>query len=191
VSAAPHLFWITSRAAGIAALVLSSLAVTVGLLMATRWVRGRGIELRALHETLSLAALVAIALHGVSLLFDGWLHPGVAGIAVPFASAYRALWTGIGVIGGYGLAVLGLTYYARERIGQVRWRTIHRFTSLFWLLGVVHTIGAGTDAKQAWFLLAMAVPVITAAIPVAARAAASIGTVLDLPRDASPMRQSD
>ncbi len=30
---APHLYWITSRAAGIAALLLSSMSVCVGLLM--------------------------------------------------------------------------------------------------------------------------------------------------------------
>jgi hypothetical protein len=34
--ASPYLFWITSRAAGIAALVLASLAVCVGLSMQTR-----------------------------------------------------------------------------------------------------------------------------------------------------------
>ena len=32
-SVAPHLFWITSRAAGSAALVLSSVGVSLGLLM--------------------------------------------------------------------------------------------------------------------------------------------------------------
>lgn len=165
------------------------MAVTAGLLMAARWVRGRGIELRALHETLSLATLAAIAVHGASLLFDGFFHPGVAGIAVPFASSYRPLWTGIGVVGGYGLAVLGLTYYVRDRIGQARWRTLHRFTALFWLLGVVHTIGAGTDAKQGWFLFVMALPVIAAAIPLATRLTVSIASALDLPRTASPMRQ--
>ena len=32
----PHLFWITSRAAGFAALVLASLAVSLGLLMSAK-----------------------------------------------------------------------------------------------------------------------------------------------------------
>ena len=36
-----HFFWITSRAAGVAALLASSAAVTMGLLMGGRLVKGR------------------------------------------------------------------------------------------------------------------------------------------------------
>ena len=43
-SAGPHLFWITSRAAGTAALLLSSAAVCVGLLMGGRFVKRRGYD---------------------------------------------------------------------------------------------------------------------------------------------------
>jgi methionine sulfoxide reductase heme-binding subunit len=57
---------------------------------------------------------------------------------------------------------LGLSYYARARIGVARWRTIHRFTALAWLAGVVHSVGEGTDAGEAWFLLATAIAVLPA-----------------------------
>ena len=60
-----HLLWIVSRAAGIVALLLSSAAVGVGLTMGGRMVKGRGIDLRAAHEALSLATLVAIGVHAV------------------------------------------------------------------------------------------------------------------------------
>src|SRR5205807_8178575 len=56
-AAGPHLFWITSRAAGTAALILSSLSVCVGLSMGGRLLRGRRIDLRVVHEALSLAAV--------------------------------------------------------------------------------------------------------------------------------------
>jgi sulfoxide reductase heme-binding subunit YedZ len=159
--AATHLFWITSRAAGISALVLASAAVTAGLAIGAKGAapRGRAGQLRTLHEAASLATLAALALHGLSLLGDGWLRPGLAGIAVPFAGAYRPFWTGLGIVGGYGLAALSLSYYARARIGVARWRTLHRFVAVFWLLGVVHALGAGTDAGQPWLLLLAAVVV--------------------------------
>ena len=39
--------------------------------------------------------------------------------------------------------ILGLSYYVRGRIGPARWRKLHRFTALAWVLGVVHALGAG------------------------------------------------
>ena len=151
--ASPHLFWITSRAAGTAALVLASLAVCLGLLMSTRLLkRAGGPDLRVAHEALSLATLVAIAVHGLALLGDNFMHPSFADIAVPFASGFKTGWTTLGIVSGWALLALGLSYYARVRIGAQRWRRLHRFTALAWLAGLVHALGEGTDAGQTWFL---------------------------------------
>jgi thiamine biosynthesis lipoprotein ApbE len=72
-----HAFWITSRAAGVVALLASSGAVTAGLLMSGRFVR-RSIDLRATHEALALATLIALAVHAFVLLGDGFLSPSLA-----------------------------------------------------------------------------------------------------------------
>lgn len=158
--AATHLFWVTSRGAGLAALLLAGLSVTVGACI--HLVRTRRADLRTLHETLSLATLSCLAVHGGALLFDSWLHPGLAGVTVPFAGGYRPLWTGLGIIGGYGLAALGLSYYLRDRIGTARWKSAHRFVVVFWGLGIAHSLGSGTDAGQPWFLIALAAPTLPA-----------------------------
>ncbi|MEA2194958.1 MAG: hypothetical protein QOG42_1392 [Solirubrobacteraceae bacterium] len=163
---ATHVFWITSRSAGITALVCASASVAAGLALGgsvgalAGLVRGRTAHLRTLHEALSLAALAALLVHGLALLGDAYLRPGLLDITVPFISHYRPFWTGLGIVGAYGLAALSLTYYARARIGVARWRTLHRFIAFFWLLGVVHTLGAGTDAGRGWFLLLLAVVVL-------------------------------
>jgi methionine sulfoxide reductase heme-binding subunit len=153
----PHLFWITSRAAGIAAMILASAAVGAGLLISGRGTprKGLGGDAKALHEALSLATLVAIAVHGGALLGDHFLHPSVFDISIPFTGGYRPFWTGIGIAAGWALAALGLSYYARGWVGQSRWRSLHRFTALFWALGIAHSIGSGTDAEQPWFLLVL------------------------------------
>jgi len=168
VIAGEHIFWITSRAAGGAALILAGGAVAVGLMIsAKRPAAGKTTskaDLRAIHEALSLTTLAMVALHGLSLLGDSFLNPGLAGIAIPFVGSYRPLWTGLGIVAGYGLAGLGLTYYLRERIGSARWRVLHRFTAVFWVLAIVHTIGAGSDAAQLWFLLISGVMVIPATL---------------------------
>ena len=148
----PHLFWITSRAAGTAALFLSSAGVCVGLLLSGRFVRGRGADLRPLHEALSLATIAALLVHGLSLIGDKYLHPSLADVAIPFVSGYKEPWMSIGIVSGWALTILGLTYYARDRIGQERWRRLHRWTALAWLGGLFHSLGTGTDSGRAWFL---------------------------------------
>lgn len=170
-SVGPHVFWLTSRAAGVAAVILSSASVGAGLLISSGRGGGRrlGGDSRALHEALSLATLAAIAVHGAALLGDHFLHPSILDIAVPFTGAYRPLWTGVGIIAGWALAALGLSYYLRGWIGQARWRSLHRFTALFWVLGMVHSIGSGSDAGQPWFLFALGLSAIPAAILLLAR----------------------
>jgi sulfoxide reductase heme-binding subunit YedZ len=158
----PHLFWITSRAAGFAALILASLAVSLGLLMSTKLLRRRRSDLISFHEILSLSTIVAIVVHAVTLLGDAYLHPSAADISVPFVSSYKTVWMSIGIIGGWSLVLLGLSYYFRARIGAARWRKLHRFTAVAWLAGLVHSLGMGTDAGQMWFLAMLAMVAIPA-----------------------------
>jgi methionine sulfoxide reductase heme-binding subunit len=154
-----HLFWIASRASGTLALLLASAAVAIGLMQGMRLVPRANRDLRPLHEVLSLATMAAIALHGATLLGDGFLSPNVADLTIPFVSSYQRGWTTLGIVSGWALIALGLSYYFRARIGVARWRTLHRFTALAWLAGIVHSLGEGTDAGQAWFLLATAIAV--------------------------------
>jgi sulfoxide reductase heme-binding subunit YedZ len=148
-----HVFWITSRAAGLVALLASTAAVTLGLLMGGRLARGRKPQLRVTHEALSLATIAAIVVHAGVLLGDGFLRPSLADITIPLVSGYDRVWTTTGIVAGWMLIVLGLSYYARGRIGVARWRSLHRFTALAWLLGVVHGLMEGTDAGTGWFLI--------------------------------------
>jgi len=158
----PHLWWITSRAAGIAALLLSSVSVCVGLLMGGRILTRRRPELRVTHEALSLATLAALLVHGLSLLGDAYLHPSLGDISIPLLSSYKTLWTSMGIVAFWALLLLGLSYYARGLIGVQRWRTLHRFAALAWLLGLAHSLGEGTDAGQTWFLASVAIVAVPA-----------------------------
>jgi sulfoxide reductase heme-binding subunit YedZ len=158
-----HIFWITSRAAGVVVLLASSAAVMLGLMMSGRLTGGRAASFRVAHESLSLAAITALVVHAGALLGDGFLSPSLAEVTIPFASGYKPLWTTMGIVGGWMLVILGLSYYVRGRIGPARWRRLHRFTALAWLLGVVHGLMEGTDAGQAWFLVTAAAVVLPAA----------------------------
>ena len=148
-----HGWWLASRASGLVALVLITISVGLGLAMAGKVMRRPGLsrKLMAIHEHTAVAGIVAIAVHGITLLGDPWLHPGVTGVTVPFAIGFRPLWTGLGIVAGYLAALLGLSFYARRRIGARLWRKAHRATVLVYLLGLVHAFGSGTDASAVWF----------------------------------------
>jgi len=178
-------WWLASRASGIVALILIALSVAIGLAMAAKAFRRPGLPrtLIAVHEHAALAALVAIAVHGITLLGDGFLRPGIAGIAVPFTMDHEPLFTGLGIVGGYLAAILGLTFYVRRRVGTRRWRNLHRLTPLVYVLGVVHTIGSGSDAGTMWMtaiLLATGTPIlylgILRALPATSPRAARAGS---------------
>lgn len=165
----PYLFWITSRAAGFAALIFASLGVSLGLLMSTKLLKGRAPDLRVVHETLALSTLVALLVHGLSLLGDSYLKANVLDLTIPLVSGYERLWTSLGIIAGWGIVLLGISYYARDAIGVKRWRKLHRFTALAWIVGLVHALGEGSDAGQWWFLGMLAIVAVPALLLLATR----------------------
>ena len=109
-------------------------------------------DLRTAHEALSLATIATLLVHVFALLGDGFLKPSVVDLTVPFVSGYETVWTTLGIVAFWTMLALGLSYYARARIGVQRWRVLHRLVALAWLLGLAHSLGEGTDAGQLWFL---------------------------------------
>jgi sulfoxide reductase heme-binding subunit YedZ len=157
-------WWIVSRSSGIVAFVLIAISVLIGLTMAGKPVREPRFtkSMRAVHEQTALAGLVAIAVHGLAILLDPWLKPGITGVTVPFALGVHTFWTGLGVIAGYLAMLLGLSFYLRRQIGARLWRKAHRATIAVYVLGLFHALGAGTDTGSLIFLCfaaATAVPI--------------------------------
>jgi sulfoxide reductase heme-binding subunit YedZ len=82
---------------------------------------------------------------------------------------YKEPYMAIGIIGGWGMLLFGLSYYVRDRIGINRWKVLHRLTAVAWILGVIHTLGEGTDAGQLWFLALTIVVIAPVGLLLAAR----------------------
>lgn len=148
-------WWIVSRSSGLVAFVLVTISVFLGLTMAGKPVRQPGFArtMKALHEQTAIAALVAIGVHGIAILADPWLKPGVAGVTVPFALASHRFSVGAGIIAAYLAALLGLSFYFRRQIGPRLWRQAHRATLAVYVLGLLHALGAGSDTGSPLFLL--------------------------------------
>ena len=164
-----HIWWLASRSFGVVAMVLVSLSVAFGLALSGRLLHGPGVAARTktLHEALALSGLLAIVLHGVLLLPDPFLRPGLAGITIPFALAGQPVWTAVGVVAGWMAAIVTLSFYVRGLIGVAAWRWLHRWTLAVYVLGLAHTLGSGTDAGSGWLLAMLgltATPVVFAGV---------------------------
>src|SRR4051812_36486078 len=120
VQVADHVWWLAARASGLVTLALVTASVIAGLMLGGKLARRPGLAraLRAGHEHAAAAGLVAIGIHGATLLGDAWLRPGLAGVLVPGAMGYRPVAVGAGIVAAYLAAALGLSFPLRKRIGQ-------------------------------------------------------------------------
>lgn len=163
--------WMFSRATGLLAYVALSVDVIVGLLVSTRSADrfvARG-PLVDLHGWLSPLALGLVLAHGGVLLVDNYVRFDVIDLFIPFASSRWPLTVGVGVLGGYLLLVVHLSFRFRKRIGTATWRRVHYLSFVAFVLVTVHAITIGTDRGHGWFMSVYVVTLLVVAILVAAR----------------------
>jgi predicted ferric reductase len=149
----PKAYWYLSRASAFVAYGLLWLAMLFGVLITNKMARlwPGGPAAFDLHQHASLLGLAFALFHGLILLGDHYIHFTLTRVLVPFASLdYRPLWVGLGQIGFYLLAVVGLSFYVRRQIGSRLWRLIHYFSFIVYLLALGHGLLSGTDSAAPW-----------------------------------------
>lgn len=160
--------WYATRATGLMALFLLTGTMLLGLLtstrFATRW--WPGVAQQDLHRRVSLLSVLFVAGHVLTSVLDSFVHIGWAAVLVPFLSAYKTLWVGLGTISLDLMLAIALTSMLRHRVPARLWRGIHWLAYVSWPVAVVHTIGIGTDVHTRWVLdlvIACVVAVVAAA----------------------------
>jgi DMSO/TMAO reductase YedYZ heme-binding membrane subunit len=114
-----------------------------------RWPR---FAIDSLHRDLSLLAVVFIALHVIFSVADGFAPIGLIDALIPFQSAYRPLWLGLGAVAFDLMLALVITSLVRRRLGYGAWRAVHWLAYACWPIAVVHGLGTGSDSRQLWAL---------------------------------------
>jgi methionine sulfoxide reductase heme-binding subunit len=69
---------------------------------------------------------------------------------VPFASAARRVYLGLGVLGADLMALIAVTSMVRRRLGLRGWRRLHWAAYVAWAAAVVHGAAPGTDRRVPW-----------------------------------------
>lgn len=150
--------WYAVRAAGVVAYVLLTAVVCLGLALSSRrpFERWPRFALEDVHRFAGLLVGVFVVLHVATIAADSYLRFSVAAIVVPFASSYRPVWTGLGVVAAELLLALAVTNGLRRRgrLSYRRWRRLHYATFAVWAAATLHGLVGGSD-RGTWWLLAL------------------------------------
>ena len=147
--------WLVARAAGLVAFGLLTLSVWLGLSISTRLFAPRHMKsLVAWHQTLVWTAVGMFTLHGLALLLDPTLHFGFLAVLVPGAAPWRPLAVSAGVVAGWLMLLLAVSFRYRRRIGQKNWRRLHYAAFAAFALGLGHGLTVGSDLRGGMGLVA-------------------------------------
>ena len=143
-------FWYASRATGVVAIVLLTAVVVLGVGV-SRQQRLPGLPRFAglhLHRYLSLLAVGFVAVHVLTAVADSYVSIRLAAVIIPFTSAYKPIWLGLGAVALDLIAALIVTSLLRHRIGRRAWRSVHWLAYLTWPVALAHSIGASRDLRS-------------------------------------------
>jgi sulfoxide reductase heme-binding subunit YedZ len=153
------ILWYIDRGSGLAALMLLTVSVVLGVVSVARvhtprWPR---FALSLLHRNLALLALSFGVVHVVTSVLDSFVPIAAWDALIPFAASYRPLWLALGALGADLMLAVLITTALRRRLGYQAWRSAHLLSYGCWGASVIHSIGIGSDARSAvWGVMIVA-----------------------------------
>jgi predicted ferric reductase len=153
-----ELWWYTARASGLVSWALLSASMLWGLVLSTklRPPRIRPNWTLDLHRYLGGLAVIFVGVHLAALVFDSYVGFGLADLLVPFASQWKPTALAWGVVGFYLLVAVEVSSLARKHLPNRIWRRLHFLAFPLSFMATLHMLTAGTDARSALALLAVA-----------------------------------
>src|SRR4029078_10244831 len=94
-------------------------------------------------------ALIFTGVHVAALLADQYVHFGLAGVLVPFASKWHPGSVAWGVVAFYLLLAVELTSLARARLSKKIWRRVHFASFALFIVSTIHGLTARHHTKTA------------------------------------------
>ncbi len=144
--------WYAARASGVAAYVVLTIVVCLGIGLAgkaqtTRWPR---FATEDIHRFAGLLVGSLIGIHVLAIAADSFLPFSLTQLLVPFTATYRPLWTGLGIAAAELLLALAIANHYRNRLPYRVWRSAHYLNFVVWGAASVHGMFSGTDRSATW-----------------------------------------
>ena len=174
VTAGPTVLWYLTRGTGVVTLILLTLSVALGVANVRRAQTEKvpRFVLDAVHRNASLLAVAFLFVHIITSLLDGFAPIRLVDVVLPFGSAYRPLWLGLGAVAFDLLIAVALTSVFRRRLGYRTWRATHWLAYASWPVALLHGLGTGSDTKTTWMLTLTGACLVVVVVAVVARATA-------------------
>lgn len=165
---ATQALWFLTRGTGVITLVLLTAVVALGITGRVGWSSERWPRFitQGLHRNLSLLVVAFVGIHVATSVVDGYAPIRWVDALVPFVSAYRPVWLGLGAVAFDLLLALLITSLLRARLGFGAWRAVHWFAYACWPIAFLHGLGTGSDTQTVWMLAldALSLAVVLAAL---------------------------
>jgi predicted ferric reductase len=110
----------------------------------------------------SLLAVAFLLVHILTSVLDSFAPITLIDGFVPFTSAYRPFWLGLGAASFDLLLAIVITSLLRARLGYRAWRAVHWLSYTSWPVALLHGLGTGSDTHQRWVLALNAICVVAA-----------------------------
>ena len=151
--------WYATRSSGLAAFVLLTLSVVLGVITTQRIATGwwPRFASQALHRNVSLLAVALLLTHVLTTLLDSYVSITWWAGLIPFTSSYERVWIGLGTLALDLILVVTLSSLIRLAVGHRSWRLLHWLSYVAWPLALTHYLASGTDALASWSLAIAAV----------------------------------
>ncbi len=158
--------WHIARISGIAAFILMTFVVLLGLIQSSRsLVKYKFMSMitaQEIHRIISWSGLAMVLLHVVVLLFDDVFNLKISELFIPLSASRSFVSTkgfdyaipiSMGVVALYIIIILVVTSELRQSIVSMKfWRAVHYLSFVGYLLFLIHGFTAGSDSDQPWML---------------------------------------
>ncbi len=146
--------WYLTRATGIIALIMLTATIVLGIAGSLRAASPRWPRLvtAGLHRNFALITTALVGVHIVTTVLDPFVSISLAAAFVPFISAYRPIWLGLGAVACDLLLAVVISSLLRDRLGQRSWRAVHLLVYACWPVALWHGLAIGTDSRLTWVL---------------------------------------
>lgn len=144
--------WYLTRASAIAAYVLLTITVVLGMLRSVARQASERLSwvVDELHQVAATLLGLMIVTHLVTLLLDPYLPFSVVNLLAPLSEPYRPTAVRYGVVALYLMALVLVSSWIRRRLSYRVWRGVHYFSLLAFALTTIHGFLAGSDKGEPW-----------------------------------------